>query len=170
LDGLKKTNDFLRGESFERVMCNIIESDHSSLYINFTINNYNQAEIEDFCQHVAAIGEIHGIFFYFHTPYYGYDELYIEPGKRKEILQRLLALRRKYRILNSGAGLKSALRNDWGRPLDICRIYENEAVYECCRYPGNHELCRNCGYLSYAEVDQALKLKPSALLSALKYF
>ena len=32
------------------------------------------------------------------------------------------------------------------------------------------ELCRDCGYLSYAEIDQTLKLKPSALLNAMKYF
>jgi len=27
-----------------------------------------------------------------------------------------------------------------------------------------------CGYLSYAEIDQTLKLKPGAILNALKYF
>ena len=35
-------------------------------------------------------------------------------------------------------------------------------MYECCRYFGDFKLCRQCGYLSYAEVDQVLKLKPSA--------
>lgn len=30
--------------------------------------------------------------------------------------------------------------------------------------------CRHCGYLSYAEIDQVLKLKPSAIVKALKYF
>ena len=39
-----------------------------------------------------------------------------------------------------------------------------------CRYSDDPGLCRNCGYLSYAEVDQTLKLKPSAILGALKYF
>ena len=43
-------------------------------------------------------------------------------------------------------------------------------MYECCKYPENPKLCQNRGYLSYAEVDQTLKLKPSAILNALKYF
>ena len=73
-------------------------------------------------------------------------------------------------MLNSQAGLKSALRNDWKRPLGICSVYEDRKVYECCRYPGDPELCQNCGYLSYAEIDQVLKLKPSAIVNALKYF
>jgi hypothetical protein len=72
--------------------------------------------------------------------------------------------------LNSRAGLNSALRNQWKRPLDICSVYEQGAIYECCRYPDDPELCQQCGYLSYAEIDQTLKLKPSAIYNALKYF
>jgi len=170
VDGLQKTHDYLRGETFGKIMENICESQHPSIFINFTINNYNKDEIEDFCKHIDKIGRIRGIFFYFHTPYYGYDDLYIEPTERNEILGRLLTLKRKYKLLNSQAGLKSALNNDWERPLDICRVYEKGEVYKCCRYRGDPKLCQNCGYLSYAEVDQTLKLKPSAMLYALKYF
>jgi hypothetical protein len=60
--------------------------------------------------------------------------------------------------------------SDWKRPLAICSVYEKGAVYKCCRYPDDPELCRDCGYLSYAEIDQTLRLKPSAILNALKYF
>ena len=170
IDGLQKTHDFLRGKTFDRIMKNIQESKHPSLYINYTINNYNKAEIQDFCEYVNGIDQIRGVFFYFHTPYYGYDDLYIEPNERNEILMRMLNFKKKYKILNSRAGIKSAIRNDWKRPLDICYIYEQGKIYKCCRTPGNPELCQNCGYLSYAEIDQTLKLKPSAILSALKYF
>jgi len=146
------------------------ESSHSSLYINFTINNINKTEIEDFCKFIDSIKQIQGIFFYFHTPYYGLDDLYIDHEERNQILMNLLKYKKKYKILNSRAGLKSALRNDWKRPLDICRVYEEGKIYQCCRFPGNPELCKNCGYLSYAEIDQALKLKPSAIMNAIKYF
>jgi Fe-coproporphyrin III synthase len=170
VDGLPKTHNFLRGETFDKIMKNISDSTHPSLFINFTINHYNKVDIEDFCKHVKLIRRIRGIFFYFHTPYYGYDDLYIEPTERSMILSRILSLKRNYKILNSQAGLKSALYNDWERPLSICRVYEKETMYECCRYPGDSKLCQNCGYLSYAEVNQTLKLKPSAILNALKYF
>jgi len=170
IDGLQKTHDFLRGKTFKRIMKNIHESKHPSLYINYTINNYNKDEILDFCEYINGINKIKGTFFYFHTPYYGFDELYIEPIERNKILLKLLKYRKKYKILNSRAGIKSALRNDWKRPLDICRVYEKGSIYKCCRFPGDPELCQNCGYLSYAEIDQTLKLKPSAILNALKYF
>lgn len=170
VDGLQKTHDFLRGKTFDRIMKNIFESMHPSMFINYTINNYNKNEIEEFCEHIDKIDQIRGIFFYIHTPYYGYDDLYIEAPERNEILLRLLDFKKKYKILNSKAGLKSALNNKWKRPLSICRVYEKGKMYECCSFPGDAELCKNCGYLSYAEIDQTLKLKPSAIFNALKYF
>jgi hypothetical protein len=151
-------------------MENIRKSAHPSLFINYTINNSNKDEIEDFCVHISKIDPIQGIFFYFHTPYYGHDDLYIDPDERKKIIPKLLDYKKKYKLLNSRAGLKSALKNDWKRPLDICRVFDKNGEYKCCRFYKDLELCENCGYLSYAEIDQTLKLKPSAILSATKYF
>ena len=170
VDGLQTTHDRLRGKTFDRIMGRIRDSAHRSLYINFTINTLNRDEIEPFCEYVNRVANVRGVFFYFHTPYYGYDELYIEPEERNRILRRLLEGKRRFKILNSQAGLKSAMRNDWRRPLGICSVYEKGAVYPCCRYSGDARLCRQCGYLSYTEVDQTLKLRPSAIWNALKYF
>jgi MoaA/NifB/PqqE/SkfB family radical SAM enzyme len=170
LDGLKETNDRIRGKVFDRIMLNIYTSKHPSLYINFTINNYNRNEILDFCDFINGVKTIKGIFFYFHSPYYGYDDLFITDNGKKEILTKLIQNKNKYKILNSTAGLKTSLKNSWNRPLNICRIYEGGKIYSCCRFPGNEKLCRNCGYLSYAEIDQVLKFKPSAIRNAIKYF
>lgn len=170
LDGLRETNDLIRGKIFDRVINNILRSPHPSLYINFTINNLNKDEILDFCKFIKGVNQVKGVFFYFHSPYYGYDDLYIEPPVRAEILSLLIRNKSRYNILNSMAGLKSALRNDWARPLNICRIYEGGKIFTCCRFAGNAELCKNCGYLSYAEIGQVLKLKPSAIRNAIKYF
>ena len=170
LDGLQATHDRLRGASFTRIMNNIRDSTHSSLFINFTINNHNKDELGGFLSYVHGVKRIRGTFFYFHTPYYGHDELYVEPAERALILLRLLEYRRHYRILNSRAGLQSARNNNWKRPLQICSVYEKGDRYKCCRYPEDPELCRDCGYLSYAEIHQTLRLRPSAVLNALKYF
>jgi len=170
VDGLQATHDELRGKSFDRIMRNIDASSHPALYINYTINSRNKEDIVPLCEHVQTIAHVRGVFFYFHTPYYGRDALYIDLDGRRRILEQLLELRRTYRILNSRAGLLSAMRNDWARPMDVCSVYEKGHVYTCCRTSDDRELCRQCGYLSYAEIDQALKLKPSALLNALNYF
>ncbi len=170
VDGLKNTHDKLRGRSFDRIMENIGNSEHPSIYINFTINSENNSELNDFCAFIDKIPQIKGVFFYFHTPYYGYDDLYLNIQTRKEVMSEIISLKKKYKILNSIAGLKSAIRNDWKKNLKICRVYEQGKFYNCCRENKNRELCENCGYLSYAEIDQCLKLKPGAIINALKYF
>jgi hypothetical protein len=81
-----------------------------------------------------------------------------------------MRLSRTYRILNSRAGLKSAMRNSWPRPLDICRVYEDGKIYKCCRYNEDPELCRECGYLSYPEINETIRFRPSAISKALKYY
>ncbi|MFC1572239.1 radical SAM protein [Candidatus Eisenbacteria bacterium] len=170
VDGLKETHDALRGKSFAKIIANIQDSLHPSLYINFTINSRNKDEVEGFCAYIEGLKQIKGTFFYLHTPYYGQDELCLEPAEKERILKDLMRYGKRYRLLNSRAGLRSALKNDWKRPLDICTVYEKGKTYECCRFSGDPELCEKCGYLSYAEIDRALRLHPSAILNALKYF
>jgi len=170
VDGLQATHDALRGKSFDQIMQNVQDSSHPSLYINYTINNKNKDDVRAFCDRIHGMEGVRGIFFYFHTPYYGHDTLHVELDERRRILHEILGLRKHYRILNSRAGLLAALRNDWKRPMEACSVYEKGTIYKCCRYSEDPELCQQCGYLNYAEIDQALKLKPSALVSALKYF
>jgi sulfatase maturation enzyme AslB (radical SAM superfamily) len=170
VDGLQATHDYLRGKSFERIMENIHYSSHNSIYINYTINSVNKGEIEGFCKFTKTIPSIKGTFFYFHTPYYGYDELFLDTETKNGIIKKIIDLKKKFKILNSTAGLKSALLNNWKRNLDICQVYEEGKFYTCCRESKNGTVCKDCGYLSYAEIDQTIKLKPSAILNALKYF
>jgi len=170
VDGLLKTHDYIRGESFEQIMTNIERSDHPSLYINYTINTVNKNDISDFCKHIDEVTQIKGTFFYFHTPYYGYDNLNLDIETKNKILNKLIKLKGRYKILNSFPGLRSAMRNDWKKNADICRVYEDGKYYKCCRENNNGAVCDECGYLSYAEIDQTLKLKPGAIINALKYF
>jgi len=83
LDGLKETNDKLRGKIYDKVMNNIKESSHPSIMINYTINQKNHRDIEKFCEEIKGIRKIKGIFFNFHTPYYGKDELFLNLEEKK---------------------------------------------------------------------------------------
>lgn len=170
VDGLAGNHDSLRGKSFDTIMKNIQESDHPSIYINYTINSINKDDVSGFLDYMDRIPQVKGTFFYFHTPYYGYDELFLDQNKKNEVLRLLLDLKGRYKILNSSAGLKSAIRNDWKKNLNICQVYEGGKYYRCCRESNKGKVCQDCGYLSYAEIDQTLKLKPGAIMNALKYF
>ena len=170
LDGLRETDNDLRSNSFDRVIENIKASNHDNIIINFTINRANQSEIEEFCDVMKRIKKVRGIFFYFHTPYYGYDELFLSLEEKRPIIKRIIALKRRgYRIFNSFACLKGIYEDYWLRPSKLCYVYADNKLYQCCRAIGNSDACRNCGYLGYPEIIYILKMRPSAIISAMNY-
>jgi len=173
IDGLKETTNDLRGNGiniYDKVIKNIKESSHPNIIINYTINSRNQNEIESFCEEMSNIEQIKGIFFYFHTPYFGFDELFLDVEKKKQIIKRILNLKKKdYKIFNSTACLKGVYKDNWIRPSKLCYVYADNKLYQCCRAFGNDNACKNCGYLGYPEIIYILKLRPSAIISALNY-
>ena len=170
LDGLKETNDKLRGKIYDKVMNNIKTSNHPSIMINYTINQENHRDIEEFCEEIKRISKIKGVFFYFHTPYYGKDKLFLNLKEKRKIIKRILNLKKKkHKILNSEACLKAVYKDNWKRPSKLCYVYADNKLYQCCRAIGNDDVCKNCGYLGYPEIIHILKLRPSAIYSALNY-
>lgn len=170
LDGTREVNNALRGSVYDKVMRNIRRSTHPNLLINYTINARNEKALAQFLEEVAAEPHLHGVFFYFHTPYYGKDELFLDLGQRRAIVQRLLDLKeRGLPVLNSVAALKAAASGRWPRPSSLCYVFAGGALHRCCRAIGHDEVCRECGYLGYTEITQILRLRPSAILAAMQY-
>ncbi len=170
IDGLKETNDRLRGTSYDKILINIKNSNHPNLWINYTINSKNHQEIEPFCKEVQNISKIKGVLFYFHTPYYGIDDLFINLADRKKIIEKIIALKKAgFKILNSFACLQAVYNDDWKRPAKMCYVYANNKLFQCCRSIGNEEACINCGYLSYAEIIHAPRLRLSSIRTALNF-
>jgi len=151
-------------------MSKIKQSKHPSIIINYTINQQNHPDIEQFCQEIAKINQIKGVFFYFHTPYYGKDKLFVNLDEKMAIIKRIFKLKKQgHKILNSTACLNGVYKDNWKRPSKICYVYADNKLYQCCRAFGNDEVCKNCGYLGYPEIIYILKLRPTAIYSALSY-
>ena len=169
LDGLKANSDRLRGNSFDTVVETIRRSSHPNLIINCTINRRNAGDLEEFTAFVTAIPQVKAVSFYFHTPYYGMDDLFLSLEEKRPIIDRILALKRRYPICNSSAALRDVQRDTWQRPTDICVVYARNSEFRCCRSVGNREACDNCGYMGYPEILSLLKLRPSSIREALAY-
>ncbi|MBI9106446.1 MAG: radical SAM protein [Spirochaetales bacterium] len=170
IDGLKDTSSKLRGGDYEKVIKNIKESAHPNIIVNCTINNKNKNEVEALCEYLSGIENVKGISFYFHTPYYGKDDLYISLEERQKSIKQILSLKKKYNIVNSEAALWDVYHNRWKRPSGLCLVYAHNKVYKCCREVGNEEACRDCGYMGYPEIINLVNLKFSAIRAAFNYF
>ena len=170
LDGRRESTRKLRGDVYDQVFRNIDESSHGNIIVNFTINALNRGDVEPFCREVAENRKIKGVFFFFHTPYYGRDELFVDKEMKKSIVEILIRMKRiKLPVLNSMACLKAVASDKWNRPTDFCQVYAEGKIVDCCRSNGNRDACDNCGYLGYVEVERIMKLHPSAIAAGFNY-
>jgi len=170
LDGLKNIHDTIRGKSYDRIISNINSSSHKRIIANYTITRTNKNGIECFCEKISKIKQIKGIFFYFYTPHKGNNNLFLSPTEKKYIIEKILILKRKgYRILNSKKALCCVDNSAWMRPNGLSYLFAENKLFKCCRAFGNDEICKNCGYLSFAEIYQITRLSPDAILTAIKY-
>jgi hypothetical protein len=104
------------------------------------------------------------VLFFFHTPYYGKDALFLTQAQRKEVVDTLLrAKRAKLPVLNSTAGLNSYLAGNPNLPNDFCRIVDSRGEYRCCRVNGDPAICQDCGYSITAELAQARRWNLGAI-------
>ncbi|MEM2760457.1 MAG: radical SAM protein [Nitrososphaerales archaeon] len=125
LDGTEKIHDSIRGKgSYEKTRQNIIDyisgPDRNGkpawkdVWISTTLNSLNYNTVEDLVKEWE--GRVNKIAFQFHTPFVKGDPLWLPFGKiRNEVVDRIIALRRKYPdfIMNDERQI-SLMKRSWG--------------------------------------------------------
>jgi MoaA/NifB/PqqE/SkfB family radical SAM enzyme len=169
VDGLPETYRLRRGEHFAEVEAAIRAPGHPRTAVLYVIDRTTQDGAEPFLEWVRDTAlPVVGVMFYFHTPYYGYDELYLDARERAPIIDRLLACRRAgLPVLNSRAGLLALRSGRWARRTPAAAVADADGESVCCRAPD--WCCRDCGYAACVEIVAALRLRPSAVLAMGRY-
>lgn len=186
MDGIKEWHDNIRGAgTFERLERNIAlyaqssalspqPSKHAPVCVNMVINNENCDSIDATMEYVKANPNIDQISINFHTPFSETEQLFLDPDKRNEIIDKLLDYKRRgYPIMNSSSGLK-AMKMKNGKTLctdKYCWITnfifsDGSRAPKCMGY--THGVCDRCGFSMGGEMSAVGKMKPDTLLSGLK--
>ena len=172
IDGLKATHDKIRGESFDTIMGNIASSSHGKIYAHITINSLNCGEVAELVEFLA--GKVTGITVQFHYPYEEIDEkLCLSQERREEVLDRLIALKRRgLPLADSYACLKALKRNRWHcRPWMIASVDPDGAVTHGCYLQKRGPIsCERCGFAAHTEISLAYGGHPGAIALAGKIF
>jgi MoaA/NifB/PqqE/SkfB family radical SAM enzyme len=170
MDGLPGMFEKRRGPHFEPVEQAIREGKHRRAAVIYVIDRNTAGGVEAFLQWVRGSRlPVIGVMFYFHTPYYGRDELFLSAPERAPIIDRLLAcLRQGLPVLNSRAGLLALQSGDWPRRTPAARVADVDGEYVCCRAPDG--VCEDCGYAACTEIAASQRLRPSALLGMWRYW
>ena len=113
MDGLPATFERRRGDHFAEVEAAIRAPGHPPAAVLYVIDRHTRDGVEPFLRWVRDTRlPVLGVMFYVHTPYYGYDELFLDARERAGAIDRLLGcLDERLPVLNSRAGLlRAALR------------------------------------------------------------
>jgi len=168
MDGLPDGFAANRGDHFHRVEDHVRRAAHLPMVIIYTVNAFNHHQVRAFLEYARRELPVIGVIFYFHTPYYGVDELFLDAPARARVIDELLACRRAgLPVFNSPAALKALKSGRWVRPNRTWVIVDASREYVCCRYPSAFA-CEHCGYTACTELTEAQKLRPSAVWNMLR--
>ncbi len=170
MDGLPGVFERRRGNYFHQVERAVREGQRPKVAVIYTIDRNTAEGIEPFLRWVQETKfPVIGVMFYFHTPYYGRDELFLTAEERTPIIERLLGcIRAGLPVINSRAGLLALKSGDWPRRLPIARVVDVDGESVCCR--ASDDVCADCGYAACTELTEFQRLRPSALLGMLRYW
>lgn len=170
MDGLPGTFELRRGDHFDQVEQAVRSSGHPRLAVVYVIDRNTAGGVEPFLRWVRDTRlPVIGVMFYFHTPYYGHDELFLDRTERWPLIDELLScIRRGLPVLNSKAGLRALQSGDWPRRFPIASVLDIDGEFVCCRAPD--EVCVDCGYAACTELTELQRLSPSAVLGMLRHW
>lgn len=170
MDGLPATFRKRRGDHFLEVEAAVRRSSHPKIAVIYTVDRFTAGGVESFLNWVVDTRfPVLGVMFYFHTPYYGIDSLYLSKEERASIIDRLLdCVRSGLPVLNSRAGLLALRSGNWPRRLPVAYVADVDGEYICCRAP--EETCADCGYAACTEITETRRLRPSAVRKMMTYW
>ena len=170
IDGLPGVFEKRRGDHFRQVEQVIRTGSHPKVAIIYVIDHNTAEGIEPFLRWVQATKfPVIGVMFYFHTPYYGRDELFLTAGERAPIIDRLIGcIRDGLPVINSRAGLLALKSGNWPRRFPVAAVLDVDGESLCCR--AADEVCADCGYAACTEITESQRLRPSAVLGLLRYW
>ncbi|MDP3208238.1 MAG: radical SAM protein, partial [Rhodoglobus sp.] len=170
MDGLPGTFERRRGDHFHQVERAVREGRHPKVAVIYVIDRNTADGIEPFLRWVHETKfPVIGVMFYFHTPYYGRDELFLTAEQRAPIINRLLGcIRAGLPVINSRAGLLALKSGDWPRRVPVAHVVDIDGEHVCCR--ASDDVCVDCGYAACTEITEFQRLRPSALLNMMRYW
>ncbi len=170
MDGLPGSFDLRRGDHFDEVEQAVRTGQHPRVAVIYVIDRYTSEGVEPFLRWVEETKfPVIGVMFYFQTPYYGRDDLFLTAEERAPVIDRLLdCIQNGLPVLNSRAALRALKSGEWPRRLPIASVVDVDGESVCCR--ASDEVCTDCGYTACIELAELQRLRPTALLNMMRYW
>lgn len=171
LDGGKDKHNYIRGNTFDKIMENVDKARNSNICVYMAVNNENYRDIEEVCRIVKDNPNLNSISFNFHTPYEGTEYLALSSEQRKEAVNTVKSMIKKgYPVFNLYSALDYYLEGRWDRPCYQCIVSENKKRFICGRCVEIDGLCEKCGYLFAVEFSLLCRGNVRVILDMIKTY
>jgi len=170
MDGFEKFHDEIRGDgSFDKLIANIEKAAHPNLCVNMVVNALNYSSVDEVIEFAKTNPKIEKVSINFHTPYEGTEHLTLDWNKRIEIIDKVIAYKRKgYPIMNSVSGMKCMKDMSFKKYCWISNFVHinGEKLSDC----GGTilGLCPQCGFCMAGEMNAVMSLKLDTIFAGLK--
>lgn len=152
LDGGKEKHDFIRGETYDRIMQNIRQAKDARICLYMAINQVNREDIGTVCRTAVEERNVRAVSFNFHTPYPGTEALSLSREEKMDCARQITGLMEEgYPILNLRKALPYIAANEFRTPCPQCIVMEDGQRWVCGRCIEIEGLCAQCGYFFAAE-------------------
>lgn len=171
LDGGREAHNFIRGNTFDKIMDNVSKVNNSNICVYMAVNNVNFGDIEEVCKIVKENPNLNSVSFNFHTPYKGTETLALSREQKINSVNTIKAMiKKEYPVFNLFSALDDYLEDNWDRPCCQCIVSENKKRFICGRCIEVDGLCENCGYLFAVEFSLLCKGNPKVILDMIKTY
>ena len=162
VDGVGKTYEKIRGIDFEKVLENVEKNANKHIIILMSISKSNIGDIEKVCEVFSPITK--GIWFNFVYPYEGIQDIALNAEERRNVAERILKLKTRYKIINSESFLKSVGKEWKCRPWLTLNVSSCGRLHHGCTVEQIEECrCEECDMSCYGEMSQAYGMKMDAV-------
>ncbi|MDO8886319.1 radical SAM protein [Candidatus Oleimmundimicrobium sp.] len=166
VDGLRDTHNYLRSNSFDKVIENIKKSRHPKLFSNIVINRLNYQEIPELVKFLSDI--VKGITIQFFFPYPESEDLALTWEQREKVLDELIELKKEgWPLVDSFTALKALKKNTWKcEPWMVVCVERDGTVEQGCYLKNRtpyEDPCKICGLTAHTELSLAYQLNWEAI-------
>lgn len=171
IDGMRETNDRIRGKTFDVIMSNIQRSSHINIIANITINRMNYREIPELVTFISD--KVKGITIQFHYPYEREDGLCLSFPERQEVLNQLIQLKKEGLPISDSFECLNALKDNRWKCEDwmLANVEPDGRINLGCYVKNRGEInCNLCGFAAHTEISFAFHLMLNPILVGRRIF
>lgn len=168
LDGIGPYHEAVRGKgTFARLEQNIATANHKALSVNMVVNTLNYESVDETIEYARKNPAIQSISVNFHTPFPGTEYLAIDPALRAEIIDKVIAYKKKgYPIMNSVSGLKKMKNLDFKKRCWVTNFIYPDGQRANCIGEGT-STCEQCGFCMAGEMASVFNFCPDTIFAGL---